>query len=177
MDPIARYRELRDRIDAEAARLTALHGGNITCRTGCTACCVNLTVFPVEFHAILREMGRDGIKPAAIPFDGTATCGFLHDGLCRIYRYRPLICRTHGLPILYLDDEGDTPEWRVSFCERNFTGEGPVEFTDETLLDIEEMNAELYHINRAFIAASPEKNYHDHSRIALKDLCDTPEEP
>ncbi|HNT26901.1 MAG TPA: YkgJ family cysteine cluster protein [bacterium] len=176
MNPIARYLELRDRMDELSARLTALHGENITCREGCTACCVNFTVFPVEFHAILSEMERDGVKPESIPFDTTATCGFLHEGLCRIYRYRPIICRTHGLPILYLDDEGDAPEWRVSFCELNFTGEGSVEFTDETLLDIEEMNAELYHINREFVASLHEKNYHENARIALKDICQKPEE-
>ncbi len=176
MDPVARYLELRDRIDSEAARLTALHGADITCRAGCTSCCVNLSVFSVEFHAILREMEHDGVKPEGIAFDTAATCGFLHDGLCRIYRYRPLICRTHGLPILYLDDEGDTPEWRVSFCELNFTGEGPVEFSDETLLDIEEMNAELYHINRDFVASLHGKNYHEQARIPLQELCKKPEE-
>jgi len=171
MDPIDRYLALRQRMDEEAARLTALHGDSITCREGCTACCVNLTVFPVEFHAVLREMERDGVSPSEIPFDGTAACGFLHEGLCRIYPYRPIICRTHGLPILFLDDSGGALRWEVSFCERNFTGQGKVEFTDETVLDIEELNGELRHINHEFVALLPTKKYHEHSRIALKELC------
>jgi len=171
MDPIARYLALRDRIDAEAARLTALHGDNITCHPGCTSCCTNLTVFPVEFFAIRREMDKDGVVPADIPFDPVAVCGFLHEGRCRIYPYRPIICRTHGLPILYLDDTSGALKWEVSFCERNFTGPGPHEFTDETVLDIEELNAELYVINSAFVASLPEKKYHENSRIALKKLC------
>lgn len=176
MNPIARYLELRERIDADAARLTALHGANITCREGCTGCCVNFTVFPVEFFAILREMERDGLKPHQIPFDPAATCGFLHEGLCRIYPYRPIICRTHGLPILYLDDTGGTLKWEVSFCELNFTGDGPFEFTDETLLDLEALNTELYLVNREFVASLHEKKYHENSRIPLQELCTKPEE-
>ncbi len=176
MDPIERYLLLRQRMDEESARLTALHGDEIACREGCTACCVNLAVFPVEFFAILREMERDGVDPSEIPFDESAPCGFLHEGLCRIYRYRPIICRTHGLPILYLDDTGGALKWEVSFCERNFTGPGPHEFTDETVLDIEELNAELYAVNREFVASFPDKKYHEQSRIALKNLCIRPEE-
>ncbi len=176
MDPLDRYLILRQNVDEESARLTALHGEAITCREGCAACCTNLTVFPVEFFAILREMERDGVDPAGISFDESAPCGFLHKGLCRIYRYRPIICRTHGLPILYLDDTGGALKWEVSFCERNFTGPGPHEFTDETVLDIEELNAELYAINREFVASLPQKKYHEQSRIALKELCKRAEE-
>ena len=177
MDPLEGYRLLREQVDAEAARLTALHGDDIVCREGCAACCTNLTVFPVEFFAILREMERDGVDRPRIPFDTTAPCGFLHEGLCRIYRYRPIICRTHGLPILFLDDTGGALRWEVSFCEKNFTGPGPHEFTDETVLDVEELNAMLSHLNHAFVSALPEKKYHELSRIPLKELTTYREKP
>lgn len=170
MDPIQRYFDLIRRIATDAKRLTALHGGDITCRTGCTDCCVNLTVFPVEFHAIRLAMTRAGVKLDADAFDPAAVCGFLHEGLCRIYPFRPIICRTHGLPILYLDDASGQYTWEVSFCELNFTGRDSLEFTEDTLLNIEGINTELSRINRDFIASKGIGGENYPARVALKSL-------
>jgi uncharacterized protein len=171
MDPIEDYLKLRQRIDRETERLVSIHGGDITCGPGCDGCCVNLTVFPVEFFAIEQEMKRAGLCAAELPFDESAPCGLLHDGLCRIYQFRPIICRTHGLPILFIDNSSNEPQWEVSFCERNFRNCDQVEFADDTLLDIEEINAELNRINHNFISPLPEKKYESHTRIPLKELC------
>ncbi len=169
-DPIKDYLNLRQRIDMEAKRLVALHGRNITCGPGCDGCCVNLTVFPVEFFSMEHEINRVGLYPEEILFDETAACGFLHDRLCRIYPFRPIICRTHGLPILFVDDPSDEPRWEVSFCKLNFIGSDQIGLTDDMLLDIEEINAELNLINRDFIASLPEEKYQSHTRIPLREL-------
>lgn len=171
MEPIHRYFDLTARIDAEAGRLTALHGDAVTCRPGCTGCCVNLTVFPVEFHAIQQAMARAGCIPDAGAFDPTAACGFLHNGLCRIYPFRPVICRTHGLPILYLDNASGELAWEVSFCELNFRGRGSIEFTEDTLLDLEGINEALSRINRDFLARHDGKAEILAPRIPLQGLC------
>lgn len=171
MEPIHRYFDLTARIDAEAGRLTALHGDAVTCRPGCTGCCVNLTVFPVEFHAIQQAMARAGCIPDAGAFDPTAACGFLHNGLCRIYPFRPVICRTHGLPILFLDDTSGEYAWEVSFCQLNFTGRDGIEFTETTLLDIEDINTELSRINRDFLVRGDGKGETHPARIPLRALC------
>ncbi len=152
---VAAYGRLLKWVDAQAVRLCALHGEDITCRPGCDGCCVNLTVFPVEFFAIRHALQQNGRSPAVIGFDATAACGFLSDGRCRIYAYRPIICRTHGLPILFLDDAAEPPAWQVTFCERNFTGHVQVEFSDTALLDVERLNMTLARINRAFGRAWP----------------------
>jgi Fe-S-cluster containining protein len=171
MKPIQRYFELLNRIDTQTKRLTALHGKALVCRPGCTSCCRNLSVFPVEFHAIRHAMARAGTDPKTVPFDTSASCGFLNEGLCRIYPFRPIICRTHGLPILFLDDSSGEYAWEVSFCELNFTGRGDIEFTDDMLLDIEEINTELSRINRDFIALKEQEKEHPPQRIPLKALC------
>lgn len=171
MDPIAQYFDLIRRIDENTKRLTALHGEAITCRPGCTGCCVNLTVFPVEFHAIRLVMIRAGVHIGPEAFDPAADCGFLQDGRCRIYPFRPIICRTHGLPILYLDDTSGEPAWNVSFCELNFPGREAIEFTEDTLLDIEDINGELGRTNQAFQTLKSPKESNSLARIPLRALC------
>jgi Fe-S-cluster containining protein len=171
VDPIAQYFDLIRRIDEDAERLTALHGEAITCRPGCTGCCVNLTVFPVEFHAIRFAVTHAGVRLDPEAFDSSAGCGFLQDDRCRIYPFRPIICRTHGLPVLFLDDSSGELAWEVSFCERNFKGDGPLEFTNDTLLDIEEINGELSRINLDFMRLKNPEKRDPISRIPLQSLC------
>lgn len=172
MDPTQRYFDLIRRIDEDTQRLNALYGKAITCHPGCTVCCVNLTVFPVEFHAIRQSMAEAEIVLEADAFDPSAPCGFLHDGLCRIYPFRPIICRTHGLPIMYLDDTSGEYTWEVSYCKLNFTGCERLEFAGDSLLDIESINETLGRINMDFAAHSADRNKKLPLRIPLKNLCD-----
>jgi len=172
MVPIQRYFDLIHRIDRETERLIAFHGEAIACRPGCTACCVDLTVFPVEFHAIRLAMARAGVEIGAEAFDKTASCGFLDKGLCRIYPFRPIICRTHGLPILYLDDTSGEYTWEVSFCELNFAGGEGLEFENDSLLNIEDINETLGRINMEFLAQMTDGRETPPLRVPLKNLCD-----
>lgn len=172
MDPTKRYLDLVSRVDVQSTSLKELHGRDITCRPGCTSCCRNLSVFPVEFHAIKQAMTRAGMGTGTLTFDPSARCGFLHGGLCRIYRFRPIICRTHGLPILFLDEASGEFTWEVSFCELNFEGHERIEFTDDTLLNIEEINEELSRTNHDFIVSKGRRHQMNPVRIALKNLCD-----
>lgn len=171
MNPIERYFKLLHRIDTESNRLTTLHGKALVCRPGCAACCRNLSVFPVEFHAIRQAMARAGVNPDIVAFDASAPCGFLKEGQCGIYPFRPIICRTHGLPILFLDDSSGEYTWEVSFCELNFAGQENIEFTDNMLLDIEETNTNLSRINHDFIISNGKGKEDPLLRIPLKVLC------
>jgi len=172
VNPIEEYHNLRSHIDEEIKKLEELHGGDITCHPGCSACCVNLTVFPVEFFAILEDLKETHTLKKDFLFDESAPCGFSNEeGLCRIYPFRPIICRTHGLPILFLNDSQEEPSWEVSFCELNFRNKTDIEFTDDTLLDIETINAELNRINDQFISSFSGNEYCARRRIQLKELC------
>jgi Fe-S-cluster containining protein len=165
------YRRLRDQVDQLVGRLETIHRDAIQCKQGCTHCCVNLTVWPVEFFAIAEDLGAAGIKPV---FDPTAACGFLKDGLCQIYAFRPIICRTHGLPLVYLDDEQDEPAYGVTFCEKNFQEADDSAFGPDNTLDMDAVNQALAHLQAAFVETPQTLSFarDANGRIALKLLAD-----
>ena len=152
-----------------SSRLEAIHGTQIICRKGCQDCCRNLTVWPVEFYAIVEELKTAGHR--RLEFDSEAPCGFLKEGLCQIYPVRPLICRTHGLPVVFRNEQKEPPEMSVSFCEKNFTdwARDGICFGPENTLNIDDLNQELCRIHMAFLDESEEK-LEPHIRIELKDL-------
>lgn len=110
------YRKV-DEASEGVLRALARDAITLRCRRGCCACCLDdLAVTPAEvalirarFDAVLDE------EPHA-----TGACAFLDEtGSCRIYSARPYICRTHGLPLRWLDeDEEGTFEERDT-CELN----------------------------------------------------------
>lgn len=170
---IERYYEFRAVTDINCARLEKIHKNQIVCKKGCSSCCVNISLFPVEFEAIKAEMTRDGFDMSEVVFDENAMCGFLKDDLCQIYKYRPVICRTHGLPIAFLND--DDPEEifkEVSFCDLNFNNfddnddDDGIIFNDDNTLDLDELNTVFFRINHEFCGDL-------RKRIPLKDLLRT----
>jgi len=166
---IERYRQLREQISSGKVRsLEQMHCTHLTCRPGCHECCVNLTVFPVEFYAILDDLRLAGVTK--LDFDREASCGYLKDGLCTIYQVRPMICRTHGLPIAFLNMDADEPEMSVSFCPKNFIDADESIFSEETTLNIDELNYQLYEANLRFIEENPQLQLAPDSRICLSDL-------
>ncbi len=120
--------ELHRRVDEEAVRcaetLATDWGHPSRCGLGCARCCQDeLTVFEVEaeliqhHHAELLRRGHPH-SPGA--------CAFLDDeGGCRVYAQRPYVCRTQGLPLRWLepDGEGGGFEYR-DICARNESAEG-----------------------------------------------------
>ncbi|MBN2844281.1 MAG: YkgJ family cysteine cluster protein [Sedimentisphaerales bacterium] len=165
-EAMAQYLQLRNEIDQLVERLLAIHGSQIVCRPGCCDCCVNLSVFPVEFAVIASEQEGKG----EITFDPEAKCGFLHEGLCRIYESRPIICRTHGMPIVFLDDREEDPAYVVSFCPLNFPDlDEDLEFNSENTLNIDQMNERLFAINQQYTQSQPEASSQP-ARIELRLL-------
>ncbi|MEA5113942.1 MAG: YkgJ family cysteine cluster protein [Geobacteraceae bacterium] len=60
---------------------------------------------------------------ALMPDDDETPCPLLgDDGLCLVYRYRPMTCRLHGIPLV--DESGEImhDEW----CTLNYTAEDPL---------------------------------------------------
>lgn len=124
-EAVSRLPELHAKVDAFFARALARHGDDMQCRTGCSDCCrVRLTITGVEAAAIRDEVAgwpaaqRRGLA-AAGPGD---RCAALDDaGRCRIYAARPIVCRSHGVPIRMR--RGSLPV--VESCFRNFTRTEP----------------------------------------------------
>lgn len=148
-------------VDERIVELEKIHSKNIVCAKKCSSCCIDTTVLPIEFFSILSVLITKNIKPDITK----ENCSLLKKSLCQIYELRPLICRTHGLPLAYGEDE-DPLAKSISFCELNFKSKIP-DFNDKNILDMDELNIELVRLNEKFL-----KSYDGElpERMDLKDL-------
>lgn len=152
-DHLSLYRHLIAEVEQAMAPLLGRHRKTSHCAPRCADCCQALTLLAIEaflvqqaFRALPPEQQRAIRGQAEHPGD---QCPFLLDALCAIYPARPLLCRTHGLAIAYVDEEREAIE--VSACPQNFASDFP--FTTEELLFLDPFNARLAALNRAFAEA------------------------
>jgi uncharacterized protein len=113
-------------VDREAHRLHVLHAPRLQCRLGCSSCCVDgLTVFDAEADHIRRH--HADLLAHGVPHP-VGACAFLDEqGACRIYAERPYVCRTQGLPLRWIESEGDEEAVELrDICPLNEAGE-PIE--------------------------------------------------
>lgn len=165
-DIFARYLEIRSRADRKAEEILSFHKERIRCAAGCSSCCTAITLLPVEFFAIQREL-KENYRGTGLSFaSDTATgstlvkedndqCLFLANSLCLIYSHRPVICRTQGLPLLYFSESLEN--YTISVCGLNFADEGEgFEFDTDCSIDLDRLNSSLYRLNSDFLSIHPE---------------------
>lgn len=120
------YQDLRAKVDAQFDKLYQKHRAEISCAEGCHSCCApDLSVTRVEADAIRAHLERrpeliESLRAlaGANPHRGQR-CSLLDaEGRCSIYEARPLICRSHGAPVLVKIDE---KREGIDACELNFT--------------------------------------------------------
>jgi uncharacterized protein len=125
---------LRTRVDAHFDAALARTPAAFACRPGCDRCChQRFAVFEVEAAPIRRALAQlETADPAlrqrirAQAHDPSATaCALLVDGRCSVYAERPLICRSHGLPIAVPDPEDPDGPLRLDHCPLNFRDSAP----------------------------------------------------
>ena len=150
-----RYRELCAKVDGFFDRVRARHGDEMQCVAGCHGCCQGgLTVTTVEAEEIrgaLADLSVDARERAAARAaaeDPTRCAALEQDGRCAIYRARPLVCRSHGLPIRMAGERG-LPV--VSACQLNFTARGPAAADGDCILDQTTLSLTLGAIARAHV--------------------------
>jgi uncharacterized protein len=161
------YFKLRKEVDLLCDTLEKEHKKHLNCKKGCDLCCMAISVFPVEFYAIHAETEFEFISTLPVPKD-EVQCRFLVDHCCTIYDSRPVICRTHGLPLLYMGLESD--EFELSLCELNFTEYDLENFTEENTYPMDQINSKLYQINKKFVAGFENGRYNEQDRIPLAEL-------
>jgi Fe-S-cluster containining protein len=142
----ARLDELTAKIDAFFARVHARFpdGDGVTCHAGCADCCHRrfsvtaieaeaiaeaLAALPVDRRRALADRARHGderVCPALDP-----------DGRCAVYAARPLICRSHGLPIRFAAPDGPGPRALpvIDACPKNFAGRDLAALPADAVLD------------------------------------------
>lgn len=165
------YRQLCGKVEAFFARVKGRHGVEMMCAPGCAGCCRGgLSVTAVEadeIRAALAALPAETRRRAAArgSVDALDRCAALEaDGRCAIYPARPLVCRSHGLPVRMTSD-GGLPV--VSACQLNFTARGPAAADPDCILDQTTLSLTLGAIAAAHGA---ETGADPAARIAIADL-------
>ncbi len=169
-DVLGEYLAVVAKVDAAVDAAFALATDAVICARGCDSCCApGLSVLPVEAERIARHLEEQAVGDDVGARDDR--CCFLDgDGACAIYAARPLLCRTHGLPLrsggLSEDARGALRVLNdVSVCALNFTERPP---TADEILDAERILALLVTVDRRFRQAAELPD--DLQRIPLRDL-------
>ena len=149
----AHYNEYISKVDLFCTDVKKVYDSSIICSKGCDSCCRHLSLFPVE--AIHMRVAMDTcsqdvrmkiIEKAEASLQAPqGDCPLLDQGECLLYEVRPMICRTHGYPILV--EEGG--EFRVDHCPLNFRSGETID--RRFILDLNTLNTALATINRLFV--------------------------
>jgi Fe-S-cluster containining protein len=161
-----KYRQLRDEVSELSEKLASLHKDEMACKKGCAECCMNFQVLPVEYFSILNEIKKDTPKDFGSQPADDENCNFLVNDLCQIYQSRPFICRTHGLPLLFMNQEGDA--WELSACPLNFKKFD--DFHTENTFPQDTYNSKLFLINQEFIKHYTEEQFGEFDLIPINRL-------
>ena len=165
-EQLAKYRQLRDEVSELSKKLSALHKDHMECKKGCSECCMNFQVLPVEYFSMLDEIKQNPPTEISNLNEDAEACNFLSKDLCQIYQSRPFICRTHGLPLLFMNQEGDA--WELSACPLNFTKFD--DFHTENTFPQDTYNSKLFLINQEFVKNYPEESFGDFDLISINRL-------
>lgn len=158
--PLERLRELFAKVDAFFARASARHGARMACRTGCSDCCRRrFSVTSIEADALreavaaLPEADRSALAARTQAGDPGVCPALDREGRCVVYAARPLICRTHGLPIRFAPPGGRALPV-VDACPKNFVGEDLPSIEASSILDQTTLSTVLAALDMAHADAS-----------------------
>jgi len=166
---LANYLSLLDRIDQHCGKIVVNFSGQITCKAGCSACCRHLTLFPVEAANLVNAVERlpgeiKSLLAERLQWPESGSCPLLFNDCCTVYLSRPVICRTHGLPLL-AESEGDT---NVDCCPENFRGVESL--PGSAVIHLEALNSTLVAINALFVASNNDDRYKGKDRFTIADI-------
>jgi uncharacterized protein len=159
-----KFRLLRNKVDKVCDKLLLVNQKYISCEKGCDECCMNFRLLPVEFYYILNSIKGKEINIRHS--DNLEDCPFLLDHSCQIYESRPLICHSHGLPILTMDEKGEN--WELSFCPHNFTENDDNYFKQANCFAQDVFYSKLYLLNQEFITNFDEEKFGNNDMLDLR---------
>jgi Fe-S-cluster containining protein len=170
MDVMTKYAALSRKADLLFASTCQSFRGGLRCRAGCCHCCTLNSVLPIEAAVLakaLRDLDADRRAKVntQVEQQDPSCCPLLLEGRCTVYSARPLICRTHGAPLAYIDYAAETIE--ISACPVNFPAD--FSFDNEQLLNMDELNGELLTLNEQFTSQRDGGQL----RISLRDVVRT----
>jgi Fe-S-cluster containining protein len=172
------FAALLAKVDAFFDRVLARHAAAMQCQRGCSDCChQRLTVTAIEAAHIQAAIAARpaGVRAtlarqaAAAPLD---RCAALDDrGQCAIYEARPLVCRSHGVPVRQRHD-GRHHLAVIEVCPHNFSDTPDLAALEsDCILDQTTLSTVLLAIDSAF---AREHGLTPGTRLALADLLREP---
>lgn len=118
--------QLRTRVDAHFEAAVRRSPAAFACAEGCESCChQRFSVFEIEASTLRNALAeleaadpalRQRIRDQAASQELRDRCALLVNGRCAVYDARPMICRSHGLPIAV--ESADNP--KIDCCPLNF---------------------------------------------------------
>jgi hypothetical protein len=138
--------------DSVFAFLQNRYGRDMACRKGCSACCELHSVCALEAHAIAACLATKR-PPRLRKKKNRSRCVLCVNGECIAYQARPVICRTHGMPLLL--DKGKTV---ASSCRLNFKGRDLFALPGTHVLDTAAITGNLMRLNMAFCMVAGRKD-------------------
>lgn len=150
-DILANYYALVSKVDELCRQIETEFAEHLACSAGCSECCRHISLTWVEAVALATALRRlppneaEEIRLRAQSATPVDPCPLLMDDRCALYRNRPIICRTHGLPILAETATGTG----IDFCPHNFRGVDSL--PGKSVVNIERLNTLLDSVNRLFV--------------------------
>lgn len=137
------YSDLIKRLSEIEKNLLKNYINDLQCKRGCAECCELLSVFSVEADFIQNALAKlpGATLEALKKKKKVKECPLLLDGVCPIYDSRPVICKTHGYPLLM--------DGRVTFCPKNFKKTRKIKAN--CLTDLSRLNLALAAINHCYL--------------------------
>jgi Fe-S-cluster containining protein len=169
MELLQNYKNFVDRVNALCRNIEKEYFEQIACRKGCDACCRHISLFPVEAVNLalalrqLPESQMSHILEKARSASPDGPCPLLEQGACLLYSARPIICRTHGLPILTREHDKPT----VDFCPKNF--KGVASLPGNAVIELDLLNTTLAAINALFVTEFPGPDKPEKERLSIAE--------
>ncbi|MGD2096648.1 MAG: hypothetical protein PVG35_03650 [Desulfobacterales bacterium] len=144
------YRDLVAWVDRLIGDVRRKYPADITCHQGCDCGCRNLSIFPIEALSVfvaIRELPTETaatIRQRAIA-NSIWDCPLLEDRACGLYPFRPIICRTHGLPLQTKFNGRPS----VGYCRHNFKNRPAI--PRDAVIDLDGINNLLRDVNAALV--------------------------
>lgn len=146
------YKQLTARVDALCKGISEALGDQITCTAGCSSCCTAITLFPVEAAAMREALGElpshqaEEILHHVLERTDGERCPLLLRNHCLLYKARPIICRTHGLPIIYTSEGQRSSDC----CPHNLNDLASI--SGALAVDLDKLNTLLVAVNSIYLS-------------------------
>jgi Fe-S-cluster containining protein len=146
------YQALLALVDQLGGCVQQKYAAHIACKKGCDLCCRNLSIFPVEALSLalalqqLPSTMQQRIHQKAAAAISDMSCPLLEEQACTLYAFRPIICRTHGLPLRTVYNRRQS----IGFCQHNFKNLATI--PDDAIINLDPINRTLAAVNAVLVS-------------------------